>query len=99
MLRRLAGNSAVYGIAGLIPRVSSLVLAPVLTRRLLLAYYDVTSIVSVIYLLTAAFMRLGMDGALVRFSKSPEEKLGDHKSMVFTIVVALLANGLAQDSQ
>ncbi len=66
-LKRLAAESLIYGLAGVISRFLTMLLVPVYTRIFSPADYGVMSLVTATMVIVAVFVVLGLDSAAARF--------------------------------
>ncbi|HQI28818.1 MAG TPA: oligosaccharide flippase family protein [Sedimentisphaerales bacterium] len=66
-IRQLAGESAVYGVAGIVSRLIAVVLIPLYTRVFTPEDYGVMSLVSTLIALVGMFVVLGLDNSAARW--------------------------------
>ena len=97
-MKRLTGESLVYGLGQVGGRVVQLLLVPVLTRALSQGAFGVGELV-VAYLQTAALVLVfGMDGALARFFYQEPDRAARVRmvstSFAFRTVITLAVSGL-----
>ena len=92
-LKRLTGESAIYGVGQVSGRAVQLILVPVLTRALTPGAYGISELVFA-YLQTAVLVLvLGMDGALARFFYQEPDRAARVR-MVSTSLLFRLATGV-----
>lgn len=72
MIKKLIGNSAIYGIAPYIPRIVSVFILPILTKHLTDVDYGIAGTISAYIMALTAFSTLGFSAILqVIFFKAP----------------------------
>jgi O-antigen/teichoic acid export membrane protein len=64
---KLAGHGAVYGLGSVASKLLAIALLPIIIRYLPPQSYGIAEIVSMIVLFSSAFLRLGMQNAMMRF--------------------------------
>ena len=98
-LRQLAGESAVYGVSGVVAKVVGLLLIPILTRVFAPSEYGIIALVDVLTGLVGMVAVLGLDNASARWFYDSEEP-GDRRSTIGSwfwcqlVVSAILATAL-----
>jgi O-antigen/teichoic acid export membrane protein len=92
MLRKLAGQTATYGLSSVLARLLSNLLLPMQTGRLSLHDYSVLSEALAYGALLSVLFPLGLETALFRFSnENPERKEGTENSIIsFQILSAAI---------
>ena len=93
-LKRLSGESLVYGLGQVSGRAVQLLLVPVLTRALSRDVYGVADLVLAYSQFAVLVLVFGMDGALVRFFYHEPDREA-RRRMVSTSLVFRVATGLA----
>ena len=72
MIKKILGNSAIYGIAPYIPRIVSVFILPILTKHLTDVDYGIAGTISAYIMALTAFSTLGFSAILqVTFFKAP----------------------------
>ena len=66
-LKRLAGDSLIYGVSGVISRFIGIFLVPIYTRIFTPADYGVISLVTTLFALLSILVILGLDSSLARW--------------------------------
>lgn len=84
----LARQSALYGIGSISAKLMAILLLPVYVRFLSPADYGAVETILTIDLLAAAFIRLGLQNALMRFYYEEEKKRSRGRTVAQTILIA-----------
>ncbi|MCO6357875.1 lipopolysaccharide biosynthesis protein [Roseivirga pacifica] len=93
-IRKLAGQTAYYGISSILARVLNFLLLPIWTERLDAAEYGQ---VNYLYTFTALFLVLytfGMETAFFRFSSKSNDDKVYHSSATAIILISTLLSGI-----
>ena len=97
-LKRLSGESLVYGLGQVSGRAVQLLLVPVLTRALTRDVYGVADLVLAYSQFAVLVLVFGMDGALVRFFYHEPDREARRRmvstSLVFRVVIGLAGAAL-----
>ncbi|HLA77199.1 MAG TPA: oligosaccharide flippase family protein, partial [Vicinamibacteria bacterium] len=93
-LRKLLGQSAVYGLADVLPGLLGLLLAPLLTRLMTPAEYGALALLGLFSSLCKIVFRLGLDGAFLRLHYDQAGE-GEQRLLVGTTVLFSAAAGTA----
>lgn len=108
MLKKLAGDSVIYGISGIISRFIGIFLVPVYTRIFTPQDYGAISLVTNLFTLLSIVVILGMDNSVARWYYDDETDEDRKISLntflwscfgaaaFFTILICLFHNFLAQ---
>ena len=98
---KLASHSAVYGVASVASKIVALLLLPLYTRYLTPTMYGTAEAVLTLDLFAAAFVRLGLQNAMMRFfyDVPPEERMtagvrNVRIAMTLTVIMSLVGAGV-----
>ncbi len=94
LVRNLVKNSGIYVLASLASPLTSLVLAPFLTRNLSHAAYGALAVFNTTITLLAGLTQLGLYSALFRSYNYDYESQKDRKGVLSTVVVLLSLTSL-----
>jgi O-antigen/teichoic acid export membrane protein len=81
MIKKLAGESVVYGLSGIISRFIGVFLIPIYTRVFIPADYGIISLITSSFTLVSILMILGMDNSLHRWYYEDEDEEDRKKSL------------------
>jgi len=97
-VRRVLKDFTVYGIGSILPKAVAFLLIPVYTRFLTPEDYGILSLATMIATMATVALTLGQNGSLTlyfRSSQAEEDGEAGIRSMLFSVVVAVLAFGAA----
>lgn len=94
IIKRLAGESFIYGLSGIISRFIGVFLVPIYTRVFLPSDYGIISLVTNLFTLLSILTILGLDNSLHRWYYESEDE-EDRKKTVNTFLWACLVVSLA----
>ncbi len=107
MIKKLAGESVVYGLSGIISRFIGVFLIPIYTRVFVPADYGIISLITNSFTLLGILVILGMDNSLHRWYYEDEDEEDRKKSLntflwscfvlaaAFTLLLAVFHNFFA----
>src|SRR6476469_1917132 len=108
-LRKLAGDSLIYGVSGIVSRFLSVFLVPIYTRVFDPAEYGVVSLVTNFFALLNIVVVLGLDNAVARWYYDTEDEADRKRSLntflwfclsmasVVSTIIFLLADPIADN--
>jgi O-antigen/teichoic acid export membrane protein len=93
---QLAGHGAVYGFGSVASKLIAIALLPIVLRYLTPTSYGIAEVVLVLVLFTSAFVKLGLQNAMMRFSfDAPEHERDEVAARVVRTTFALTLGSLA----
>lgn len=89
-IKKLAGDSLIYGVSGVVSRFIALFLVPVYTRIFTPADYGIISLVTTLFTLLSILVILGLDNSLARWFYDDENE-ADRKRTLNTFLWSCFA--------